>query len=108
MFAILSLYFRRIIPAGIWCKNDVVSTSMRRDYVASTLIRRHFGTKCLLGLHHMHCKTKIGRFHFSTVTVFSEVVQFFLLNFSANGIQYKPEIKVILQLLIHHMKNNSI
>ena len=38
-----------LIPAGIWCENDVVLTSMRRDYVASTLIRRHFGTKCPLG-----------------------------------------------------------
>ena len=37
-------------PAGIWCENDVVLTSMRRDYVASTLIRRHFDTKCPLGL----------------------------------------------------------
>ena len=36
------------IPAGIWCQNDVVLTSMRRDYVASTLIRRHFDTKCPL------------------------------------------------------------
>ena len=30
------------IPAGIWCENDTVLTSMRRDYVASTLIRRHY------------------------------------------------------------------
>ena len=29
--------------------NDVVSTSMRRDHVASTLIRRHFDIVCLLG-----------------------------------------------------------
>ena len=36
-------------PAGIWCKNDVVLTLMRRDDVASTLIRRHFRTKCPLG-----------------------------------------------------------
>ena len=36
-------------PAGIWCRNDVVSTSMRRNHVASTLIRRHFRTKCPLG-----------------------------------------------------------
>ena len=41
--------FHKQLPAGIWCKNDVVLTSMRRDYVASTLIRRHFGTKCPLG-----------------------------------------------------------
>ena len=36
-------------PAGMCCENDVVSTSMRRHHVASTLIRRHFGTKCPLG-----------------------------------------------------------
>ena len=41
--------FCNIIPAGIWCENDVVLTSMRRDYVASTLIRRHCDTKCPLG-----------------------------------------------------------
>ena len=32
-------------PAGIWRINDVVLTSVRRDYVALTSIRRHFGTK---------------------------------------------------------------
>ena len=36
-------------PAGIWCENDVASTSMRRHHVASTLIRRYFRTKCPLG-----------------------------------------------------------
>ena len=36
-------------PAGIWGQNDVVSTSMRRNHVASTLTRRHFRTKCPLG-----------------------------------------------------------
>ena len=36
-------------PADIWCENDVVLTLMRRDYVASTLIQRHFDTKCPLG-----------------------------------------------------------
>ena len=34
---------------GIWCQNDVVLTSMRRDDVASTSIQRHFDTKCPLG-----------------------------------------------------------
>ena len=34
---------------GIWCQNDVVSTSMRRHHVASTLIRRHFHVMCPLG-----------------------------------------------------------
>ena len=33
------------VPAGIWCKKDVVMTSMRRHHVASALIRRHF-TSC--------------------------------------------------------------
>ena len=33
------------IPVGIWCQNDVVSTSVRRHHVTLTLIRRHF-TSC--------------------------------------------------------------
>ena len=37
-------------PVDIWCQNDVVSTSMRRHHVASTLIRRHFLVMCPLGL----------------------------------------------------------
>ena len=41
-----------VFPAGIWCQNDVVSMSMRRNHVASTLIRRHFRTKCPLGYDH--------------------------------------------------------
>ena len=41
-------------PAGIWCQNDVVLTSMRRTHVASTLIRRHFRTKCPLGMWFAH------------------------------------------------------
>ena len=36
-------------PAGTQHQNDVVSTSMRRDHVASTLIRRHFNVVCLQG-----------------------------------------------------------
>ena len=36
-------------PAGTQHQNDVVSTSMRRDHVASTLIRRHFNIVCPLG-----------------------------------------------------------
>ena len=43
------LGYVQTITAGIWCENDVVLTSMRRDDVASTLIRRHFLTKCPLG-----------------------------------------------------------
>ena len=41
---------RKTIPADIWRENDVVLTLMRRDYVASTLIQRHFCTKCPLEL----------------------------------------------------------
>ena len=37
----LHLYFDPTNPAGV-CQNDVISTSMRRHHVASTLIRRHF------------------------------------------------------------------
>ena len=36
--------------AGTQHQNDVVSTSMRRDHVASTLIRHHFNVVCLLGV----------------------------------------------------------
>ena len=32
-------------PVGIWCQNDVASTSMRRHHIAPTLIRRYF-TSC--------------------------------------------------------------
>ena len=38
-----------INPAGTQHQNDVVSTSMRRDHVASTLIRRHFNVVCPRG-----------------------------------------------------------
>ena len=36
-------------PAGTWRQNNVVSTSMRRQDVASTLIWRSFKAVCLLG-----------------------------------------------------------
>ena len=36
-------------PADTLRKNDVILTSMRRDDVASTMIRRHYGTKCPIG-----------------------------------------------------------
>ena len=36
-------------PVDIGCQNDIESTSMRRHHVASTLIRRHFGTECSQG-----------------------------------------------------------
>ena len=36
-------------PVSIWCQNGVVSTSIRRHHVASTLIRRHFHIMCPLG-----------------------------------------------------------
>ena len=42
--ALITLY-----PAGTWRKNDVVLPPMRRDYVASTSIRRHFGSRFPLG-----------------------------------------------------------
>ena len=46
-----------LFPADIWCQNDAVSTSMRRDHVASTLIRRHFHTRCPLGSYWLYCST---------------------------------------------------
>ena len=38
-----------IFLVGIWCENDVVSMSMRRYHVTSTLIRHHFYVMCPLG-----------------------------------------------------------
>ena len=38
------------LSSGHTTLNDVVSTSMRRDHVASKLIRRHFDNVCLLGI----------------------------------------------------------
>ena len=47
----ISLRISNVCPAGTQYQNDVVSTSMRRDHVASTLIRRHFNVVCPLGAH---------------------------------------------------------
>ena len=49
-FIISKLFFHFFhYTAGIWFQNDVVLTSMRRDDVASTLIRRNFFVMCPLG-----------------------------------------------------------
>ena len=60
-------------PVGIWCQNDVVSTSMRRDHVASTLIRRHFNTKYPLG-------TVNGSHTFGTMKICSRQGDFELMS----------------------------
>ena len=52
---LLFLVVKELNPVGIWCQNDVVLTSMRRHHVASTSIRRHFGTKCPLGNQSLRC-----------------------------------------------------
>ena len=39
-------------PVGFSCQNDVVWMSMRRNHVASTLIRRHFYAMCPLSTCH--------------------------------------------------------
>ena len=56
----LTFTFFNTYPADIWCENDAVLTSMRRDHVASTLIQRHFGTKCPLGKHIVSEKESAG------------------------------------------------
>ena len=51
-FERLAVYMYRIFASysvGIWCQNGVVTTSMRRHHVASTLIRRNFYVMCPLG-----------------------------------------------------------
>ena len=55
-----SVCYKESPQRAFGAKTDVVLTSMRRDYVASTSIRRHFGTKCPLGygakltVNHLH------------------------------------------------------
>ena len=41
--------FEPLSPVGIWCQNDVVSTSMRRDHVASTLNTTSFSHQMSAG-----------------------------------------------------------
>ena len=48
-FQVLMALDHGSIPVGMWCQNDVVSTSMRRHHVVSTLIRPHFYVMCPLG-----------------------------------------------------------
>ena len=57
---------------GFWCQNDVVSTSMRRNHVASTLIRRHFYVMCPLGIAFLEVLpfTLNGDLHFSNSSKF--------------------------------------
>ena len=64
-------YALAMYPAGIWCQNDVVSTSMRRDHVASTLTQRHFYAMCPLSSYLLYAYEKRKRFdndsHFISV-----------------------------------------
>ena len=52
-------------PAGTQHQNDVVSTSMRRDHVVSTLIKRHFNVVCPLGM----CRFRFTKQIFCTCAV---------------------------------------
>ena len=62
-----------MVPAGTWRKNDVVLMSMRRDDVASTLIRRHFGIKCPLEKVSKKIKLKF-KFHVFLLDLSSALV----------------------------------
>ena len=66
-------YCRFAYPAGIWCENDLVLTSMRRDYVASTLIVRHFGTKCPLGKVCVDFDIQLKKYYLRNEFLFSGV-----------------------------------
>ena len=61
LVAVSDLLIRSAIPAGKQHQNDVVSTSMRRDHVASTLIRRHYNVMCPLGWACSNSRTSIAR-----------------------------------------------
>ena len=56
-FAKRNNFCREEVPAGTQHQNDVVSTSMRRDHVASTLIRRHINVVCPLGVASLVAET---------------------------------------------------
>ena len=60
-------------PVGIWCQNDVVLMSTRRHHVTSTLIRRHFGTKCPLGSDDV--ASMLLRRHFGTKCPLDQLFQ---------------------------------
>ena len=49
MYRFQVTFIQQFRPVGLWCQNDVVSTSMRRHHVASTLTRRHYYVMCPLG-----------------------------------------------------------
>ena len=69
--------------------NDAVLTSMRRDHVASTLIQRHFGTKCPLGTLEIDCEKKLLRLE-SEIRCY--VLTGFLIHHGAHKIS-RPKIK---------------
>ena len=56
-------------PSGQMTYNDVELTSMRRDYVASTSIQHHLGTKCSLG-----CYMFLSTLFCGLLTILSSVV----------------------------------
>ena len=87
MFMAVS-YLIYCYPADIWCENDVVLMSMRRDHVASTLIQRHFGTKCPLGL----C------FHLERSGPFSSKSRHYKLKFLTETSNFPKEIITLKSL----------
>ena len=81
---------------GIWCQNDVVLTSMRRDDVALTFIRRHFSTKC-----------PPGRDWFPEAKIFSIVNEFhctqpFIITFTSSWCEWNTIEKDLKSLVIRH------
>ena len=73
------------LPAGTQYQNDVVSTSMRRDHVASTLTRRHFNVVCPLGLSCIYTLNFLSLFYndsiiiwYSHFTIFFRICHFII------------------------------
>ena len=90
----------RPYPAGIWCQNDVVLTSMRRDDVASTLIRCHFGTKCPLGIL---SPMRQGLFLFSGAGKFCLALWLRQLTRDVKS-DVRTYISEVTSLMLHHKK----
>ena len=57
------------IQVSTWRKSDVVLTSIRRDYVVSTSIWRHFGTKCPQEAYFLPRRSNYGKVPSITVVI---------------------------------------
>ena len=74
---LLHLYSNSTIDhADTWCQNDVVSTSMRRHHVASTLIRHHVSAGNCVPLHRIYLLKSHGETGREEICAISMAISF--------------------------------